>query len=342
MNEYHASRSRLSYNSTVLNRSVKKSISLGFSSVVLVLSAGNASAQMFKPSKNDQLKAGAEYAVKIRKESKILPDNDSRVVLLRSIGNKMLASRNANDAKEPWKYTFDVIDSNEVNAFAVPGGPIFFFSGLIDRMTTVEELAGVLGHEIQHIRREHWASAVNAQQERQTGLILLGALLGASRQQMEIAAIIESVGFDLPTSRGQEREADRFGMDTVVRAGYNPRGMVNVFRMFQTLKAKTGSTPEFLNTHPDDKARISNLEQMIVQYQSRGLVAKNLGPLNPLPFETIAMKELKNPPKTGTPSTGTNGAALSGKGGKTVLNRVRFNTFAFGSYDAIVPCLDQH
>jgi beta-barrel assembly-enhancing protease len=307
-----------------------KPVNFALSAMMIVGLSSSASAQMFKPSKNDQLKAGSEYALKIRKESKILPDNDPRVVLLRSMGNKMLASRSASDAREPWKYTFDVIESKEVNAFAVPGGPIFFFSGLIDRMTTVEELAGVLGHEIQHIRREHWASAVNAQQERQAGIILLGALLGASRQQMEIAAIIETVGFDLPTSRGQEREADRFGMDTVVRAGYNPRGMVNVFRMFQTLKAKTGSNPEFLNTHPDDKARIANLEQMIVQYQTKGLVPKNLNALTTLPFETIALKELKNPPKSGTPSTGTNG--------KVGLHRVRLSTFAFGSYDATVSC----
>lgn len=331
---------------------------IGSISSAMFLASAASPAQMFKPSKNDQLKAGTEYAAQIRKESKILPDTDARVVLLRSIGNKMLASRNAVDSREPWRYTFDVIDSKDVNAFAVPGGPIFFFSGLIDRMTTVEELAGVLGHEIQHIRREHWASAANAQQERQAGILLLGAIFGASQQQMEIASIIETVGFNLPIGRGQEREADRFGMDTVVRAGYNPRGMVNVFRMFQTLKGKTGNTPEFLNTHPDDKNRIASLEQMIVQYQAKGLVPKTLTALNTLPFETLALRELRNPPKTGTPSTGTNGTGTSGTGtnsagstgtgsagaGKNgkIGHLIRFNSFAFGSYDAHVSCADIH
>ena len=87
----------------------------------LVLST---SAQMFKPSKADQIKAGKEYAAKVRKENKVLPDSDLRVKLLRQIGQRFMNARTPTEIKkEPWEFTFDVIDSKDVNAFAIPGGP---------------------------------------------------------------------------------------------------------------------------------------------------------------------------------------------------------------------------
>lgn len=267
--------------------------------------------QMFKPSAAEQIKAGQEYAVKIRNENKVLPDSDPRVQLLRKIGNDLLRTRTPKEQAEPWKFTFDVIDSKEVNAFAVPGGPIFFFSGLIDRMKTVEELAGVMGHEIIHIRRQHWASAVNSSMERQAGIVFLGSLFGMSRQTMEIAAIVDQFAVDLPANRGQEKESDTFGMEMVVRGGYNPRGMVDVFKMFQQLKGSNGA-PEWLSTHPDDKNRISKLESMVRDYQNKGRIPKNLPALTPLPFETQAMRDAKNPPKP-TTKPGTAGKKTTSK-----------------------------
>jgi predicted Zn-dependent protease len=254
-------------------------------------------AQLFKPSKPDQIKAGKAYADKIRKESKILPDTDIRVKLLREVGAKVLATRKPEDAKkEPWEFTFDVIESKDVNAFAVPGGPVFFFTGLLDKFMTVDELAGVMGHELIHVRREHWASAVNSAQEKQAGILILGTIFGASRQTMQMAQILEQFTFDLPTSRGQEKEADRYGFEMVVKAGYNPEGMVQVFEMFRKMKG-SGSDPEFLSTHPDDKNRIAALSGMIKDYQKRGLLGNTLPSSTPMPYETQAMKDAKNPPK---------------------------------------------
>jgi beta-barrel assembly-enhancing protease len=268
-----------------------------FFGVALIAATTCSYGQMFKPSKQDQLKAGQEYAVKIRKEYKVLPDSDIRVRLLREVGARVLASRTPDEIKrEPWVYTFDVIDSKEVNAFAIPGGPVFFFTGLLDKFQTVDEIAGVMGHEIIHVRREHWASSVNAAQERQAGIILLGTILGAKRQTMEVAQIIEQFGFGLPVSRGQEKESDRYGFEMVAKAGYNPQGMVTVFEMFRRLKG-SGAGPEFLSTHPDDVNRIKALNAMILDYQKRGKLGATLPKLTPLPFETQAMRDAKNPPK---------------------------------------------
>jgi beta-barrel assembly-enhancing protease len=260
----------------------------------LLVSAANS--QMFRPSKPDQLKAGKEYADKIRAESKILPATDVRVKLLRDLGTKLLATRTPAEIKrEPWEFTFDVIDSKEVNAFAVPGGPIFFFTGLIDKMKTVDELAGVLGHEIIHVRREHWASSVNSAQEKSAILTGLGSIFGLSRDTMTIVDAVRQFGLDMPNGRGQERESDTFGFDSIVKAGFNPEGMALVFETFRSLKG-SGSSPEFLSTHPDDKSRIDNIRRRVVE-MGKAKTPVIFPALRPLPFETEAMRLAKNPPK---------------------------------------------
>ncbi|MBS1701451.1 MAG: M48 family metalloprotease [Armatimonadetes bacterium] len=262
--------------------------------ISIALTVASANAQLFKPSPADQVKAGKEYAAKIRKENKVLPDSDPRVKLLREVGQRFLDARTPEEKKkEIWQYSFDVIDSKEVNAFAIPGGPVFFFTGLLDKLTNVDEIAGIMGHELTHVRRQHWASAVNSQQEKQAGLILLGTLFGVKRQQMDILQVVNEFGFNLAASRGQEREADQYGFDFDLRAGYNPEGMIQVFQMFEHLKG-SGSTPEFLSTHPDDKSRISSLQKKLADYQKSGKI-RSLPALTPLPFETTAMKEAKNP-----------------------------------------------
>lgn len=262
----------------------------------IVVIAAASHGQMFKPSKNDQLKAGKEYADKLRKEEKILPSSDPRVILIRDIGRRLLATRTPREiSREPWQFTFDVIDSKEVNAFALPGGPVFFYTGLINKVTTVDELAGIMGHELIHVRREHWASAVNAQQERSAGIMILGSIFGASRQTVDMAQIIAQVGVNLPASRGQEKESDDHGFDMMLKAGYNPEGMIKIFQMFRDLKG-SGAGVEFLSTHPDDKARISKLQNKIVDYKKKGKIT-TLPPMKTLPFETEAMRAK---PKTGT------------------------------------------
>lgn len=261
----------------------------------------------FKPSKADQIKAGKQYAAKVRKENKVLPDTDPRVKLLRLVGQKFLNARTPDEIKkEPWEFTFDVIDSKEVNAFAIPGGPVFFFTGLIDKLTTVDEIAGIMGHELIHVRREHWASSVNTLQTRSLGILALGTIFGVSKKNIEIAEVITQYGPNLDLSRGQEREANQFGFDSHLKAGYNPQGMISVFEMFRKMKGGGGNV-EFFSTHPDDKNRITALVKKVEDYKKKGLII-TLPPLTPLPFETAAMKAAKQPAiKSAQPGSGLSG-----------------------------------
>ncbi len=277
-----------------------------FGSLSVLAVVYSAQAQLFKPSKTDQIRAGKEYAAKIRKENKVLPDSDPRVRLLRQVGQRFLNARTPDEQrKEPWEFTFDVIDSKEVNAFAIPGGPVFFFTGLIDKLTNVDEISGIMGHELTHVRREHWASAVNSQQERGALILGLGTIFGASRRTMDIASIINTIGFNLKNSRKQEGEADQYGFDFDLKAGYNPEGMIQVFDMFRKMKGNGGNV-EFLSTHPDDKNRIASLTKKLEDYKRSGKIT-TLPPLTPLPFETKAMKDARVGIKSSGPKSGLGG-----------------------------------
>jgi len=224
---------------------------------VAILAIPSAHADAFKPSKAEQVKLGKEAAKDVRQKMKVLPSSDERVRVLRRVASKILAT--VDDSKEPWEYSFDVIDAKDVNAFALPGGPTFFFTGLLNRMKTEDELAAVLAHELTHVRREHWAYQYADSQKRSLGLSLILIFARANRTAADITSLANSL-FDLKFSRQHESQADDQGMDMMVSAGYNPQGMVDVFTMLRDT-AKGGRPPEFLSSHPDDKNRISHIKE---------------------------------------------------------------------------------
>ncbi len=231
-------------------------------SLLALLSIGigaQAQADAFKPSKKDQVKLGNDASKQVRQRYKVLGSGDERVKVLRRAASKILAT--VDDSKEPWEYSFDVIDSKEVNAFALPGGPTYFFTGLLNRMKSEDELAAVLAHELTHVRREHWAYQYADSQKRNLGLSLILILARANRTVVDLASVGNSL-FDLKFSRTHESQADDQGMDMLIAAGYNPQGMVDVFTMLRDTN-KGGKPPEILSTHPDDGNRIKAMQARI-------------------------------------------------------------------------------
>jgi len=247
--------------------------------IVFALALGGAAsvhADMFKPSKADQVKLGKRAADDLRKKEKILPASDERVRILRKVASRLLSV--VDDGKDPWQYSFDVIQSKEVNAFALPGGSTFFFTGLLDRLSTEDQLAGVLAHELTHVRREHWAYAYADSQKRALGLNLVLIFTKANSNVGNLASISNDLLFDLPFSRKHEKEADEGGFDMMVKAGYNPNGMKEVFQMLSKVGGG-GKQPEWLSDHPDDKNRIKNMQDRIDK-----LSDKKFPPQKPLPW----------------------------------------------------------
>lgn len=255
-----------------------RSTILTFSLAVGILAGGPARADMFTPSKSDQVKLGTRASAEIRKKEKVLSDSDRRVRMMREIAGKLLSS-NPDGKKDPWQYSFDVIDNKQVNAFALPGGPIYFYTGLIDKFQTEDQFAAVLAHELVHIRKEHWARAYGNQQKRALGFTVILMLLNANRTITDLASISNDLLISLPFARRDETQSDDIGYDMMIKAGYNPQGMVEVFQILRD-STKGGKPPEFISTHPDDKNRIQRIADKIKKSN------KDFGPQRRLPWKS--------------------------------------------------------
>lgn len=228
------------------------------------LTPGIATADPFRPSMNDQVKLGREAAAQVRKEERVLPATDPRVIEVRRIAQRVMRAIPADRLRgKPFQFTFDVIESKELNAFALPGGPIFLYSGLLDKMTTEDQIAGVLAHEIVHILNQHWASQYADNMKRQFGLAILLGVMDAPNIVWDLASIGDAV-FSLGYSRRHETEADNVGYDFMTAAGFNPQGMVGLFEIILK-EGGRDNAPEWIKTHPDTTRRIENLKRRISQ-----------------------------------------------------------------------------
>jgi predicted Zn-dependent protease len=163
--------------------------------------------------------------------------------------------------KGNWEVT--LFEKNEVNAFALPGGKIGVYTGILPVTKTQHQLAAVLGHEVAHVLAKHGQERVSEQLAAQGGLQALALILcnkGDSRRALLLSALGlgAQVGILLPHSRAQESEADVLGLEYMAKAGFDPRQSTELWR--NMAKAGGGGPPEFLSTHPSHDTRIQNLE----------------------------------------------------------------------------------
>jgi predicted Zn-dependent protease len=162
-----------------------------------------------------------------------------------------------------YPYTFDVANYREVNAFALPGGPVWVHRGLISSVRTESELAGVLAHEIAHIANRHAAEQMTRGTLANMGLGLLGAWLGdGSRSQFaEMGLGIGAQATMMKFSRDDEREADLKALQYMKRAGYDPRGMVEFLQVLRVQQGRDpGSVQTFFASHPAPGERVQRLQ----------------------------------------------------------------------------------
>lgn len=161
------------------------------------------------------------------------------------------------DAQQ-WNWEIHVINSDEVNAWCMPGGKMAVYSGLINKTkATDDELAAVIGHEMAHALREHAREQMSQQMATNIGLSVLSAVTGSSLVG-DLGSTLTDVMFNLPNSRTHETEADRLGVELAARAGYDPRAAVTLWQKMQALSGN--GTPEFLSTHPSPASRINDLQ----------------------------------------------------------------------------------
>lgn len=164
------------------------------------------------------------------------------------------------DAKR-WDWKVNVIQSEQLNAWAMPGGKIAFYSGIIEKLQLTDaEIAAIMGHEIAHALREHSRERASEQQLANIGLGVAGAVLGLGAGASQLAQMAYATAVSLPHSRAHETEADRMGVELAARAGYDPRAAISVWQKMAKATGGKGG-PEFLSTHPSNATRIKDLQK---------------------------------------------------------------------------------
>lgn len=187
---------------------------------------------------------------------------------VKTVGQKLVSSSDA--SKSPYTYDFHLLaDENTINAFALPGGQIFITYGLLKRLQTEDQLAGVLGHEIGHVVHRH--SAEHMAKARLTEGLTGAAVIAtydpnnpASRGSAAVAALIGNM-VNMKYGRDDELESDRYGVKYMLESKYNPEAMIDVMKIL----AEAGGPnrqPEFFSTHPNPENRVAEIKKAIDDY----------------------------------------------------------------------------
>jgi Zn-dependent protease with chaperone function len=205
-----------------------------------------------KYSLQQDIELGQEAAAEARKQLPML--NDGRVDdYVERVGENLVDAIPAEFRHAGFRYTFEVVNQKEINAFALPGGPMFLNRGMIEASRSEAEMAGVMAHEISHVILRHGTAQATKGQKFQIGAVagqVLGAIVGGAAGSVIAQGTQFGLGaYFLKYSREYERQADLLGAQLMARAGYDPRAMAT---MFQTIQAEGGrSGPEWLSSHPD-------------------------------------------------------------------------------------------
>jgi Zn-dependent protease with chaperone function len=211
----------------------------------------------------DDVQAGRQAAQQVQQQMPILRDSfiDDYV---ESVGRRLVAAIPSEFQHSQFHYTFDVVNARDINAFALPGGPMFVNRGMIQAAHSEGEMAGVMAHEISHVALRHATAQATETQKFQIGSVLgqiAGAVIGGAPGAIIGAG--SQIGFGagaLKYSRKYETQADILGAQIMARAGYDPRDLA---RMFQTIQQQGGSSggPEWLSSHPNPGNRYERINQ---------------------------------------------------------------------------------
>jgi len=247
-------------------------------------------------SKEQDVQVGQENAAQVRKQMTVIKDPVLSEYVSR-VGKRLVSAQEAQESGFP--FTFEVVADPSINAFALPGGPMFINTGLLRAVDNEAQLAGVMGHEMSHVILRHGTN-----QASKTKLIELPAVLASQMSGASMMGQLAQLGIGLGAnsvllkfSRTAESQADLMGSHLMAESGYNP---IEMARFFEKLNAEGGQrAPQFLSDHPNPENRqkaieeeITRLPQQSYGYQTgefermKQVVAKMHEPKPPAPAQT--------------------------------------------------------
>lgn len=221
-------------------------------------------------SQQEEVQLGRQYAAEINRQLPLVED----AVVHRYIN--LLGDRIARQGGRNIDYTFYVVNTDAVNAFAIPGGFIYVNRGLIEQTDNLAELAGVMAHEIGHVEERHGAEQIERMQRANLGLSLASILLGRAPGGLERAAIeVGGAAIFASYSRDAENEADAVAVPLLRSAGIDPTGLVTFFKeLLEERSRRPNVLEQWFSTHPLTEDRIASTRELIRQIppeQLRGL-----------------------------------------------------------------------
>lgn len=241
---------------------------LGLVGCATVPETGRHQVMIVTPAQETQM--GLAAFADVKQKEKLSPDPKWNAQV-RRVGERIAASVGRELPNAQWEFV--VFDSDQINAFALPGGKVSVYTGLLKIVQSDDELACVMGHEIAHVTSRHGAERTS-QQLLASGATLLSAAYLETRDMDPTtkAAIVGGLGLGatygviMPFSRLQESEADSVGLRFAAGAGYDPRAAVTFWQRMSAATSKQGKPPVLLSDHPSDESRIANLQRLVPQY----------------------------------------------------------------------------
>lgn len=210
----------------------------------------------------DDVKIGQQASAEVEQQLPILRDREA-TNYIQSVGNRLVRAIPREFQQPAFDYDFEIVNARDINAFALPGGPMYINRGMIEAAKNEGEMAGVMAHEISHIALRHGTANATKRSNPLNQILGIGAILGGAVLGGQTGAAIGSTiyqGFMLKYSRKYETQADILGARILADAGYDPRDLANMFR---TIQEQSGGSraPEFLSSHPNPSNRYERINR---------------------------------------------------------------------------------
>lgn len=265
---------------------------------------------------SDDVQIGNEYSQKVENEFPILNDRDA-TNYVEDVGRRLVNSIPREFQQPAFNYRFKVVNASDINAFALPGGPMYVNRGMIEAAKNEGEMAGVMAHEISHVALRHGTAQATKQSSIGNQILGIGAILGGAILGGQTGAQLGAMfaqGYFLRYSRQYESDADILGARILADAGYDPRDLANMFRTISQ-QSEGGRPPEWLSSHPDPENRYAtiNREAQLLRVSSNPIkytqsfarVKERLQSMPKARSMAEIEKNTQNNPNTGNTNTGS-------------------------------------
>lgn len=269
----------------------------------------------------EDIKLGRDAAVQVEQQFPLLSDREA-VDYVQRIGSRLVNAIPRQFNEPAFNYRFQIVNASDLNAFALPGGPMYVNRGMIEKARNEGEMAGVMAHEISHVALRHATAQATKQSSAKNTLGMLGMIIGGAILGGQTGAQLGMLGaaaWMTKYSREYETQSDILGAQIMANAGYDPRDLANVFRTIAE-EGKGRGGPEWLSSHPDPGNRFEKINR-----EAQYLTIRNVPNNDPRAFGRIQERLRSMPPARTMTEIERDYKAGQGQGGQNPTASGRYS-----------------